>query len=483
MQKFLDRISWSGKNRLIYTFGAMTLFFMLFEGMTSYILPITITDQGLSKTMLGIILAAAAVSGAFFDFAIYKIFKEAHYRRLFIVMFASAAFYLFLVWIANAFLLFLAAMAIWGFFYDLKSFGTIDFVSRYSKKNAVAGNFGIIQTFQAIGYLLAPLIAGFLIVDYLGWQPFAAAAVFLLIAAFFLAMLFFEARKSREFLPPHEHHSSKGFLHELFAWRKTGSALLPIFLLGSFATIIDSFYMALGPLVAESLPLEPFDGIFMFAYYLPPLAHRRAGGRNRLKVRGEEFRAFRAFGRRSHPLHIRIHLLLVCNNRRGFPFRVLHRPCHPACAKLVRARNTRCPEIEEGNTGAWGFCEQLRLHNRPDSGGRACGCFRHPCRLLRARRGGGGVCRGAVFDGEGEVGGGKPTFLGERGLKNRAFSLGVYSKCNSLRLNSLLGYFFITETGAVPVLYLKRASNLQSVKCMPTMEFGFVVQLMPEQGT
>jgi len=271
MQKFLDRISWSGKNRLIYTFGAMTLFFMLFEGMTSYILPITITDQGLSKTMLGIILAAAAVSGAFFDFAIYKIFKEAHYRRLFIVMFASAAFYLFLVWIANAFLLFLAAMAIWGFFYDLKSFGTIDFVSRYSKKNAVAGNFGIIQTFQAIGYLLAPLIAGFLIVDYLGWQPFAAAAVFLLIAAFFLAMLFFEARKSREFLPPHEHHSSKGFLHELFAWRKTGSALLPIFLLGSFATIIDSFYMALGPLVAESLPLEPFDGIFMFAYYLPPL--------------------------------------------------------------------------------------------------------------------------------------------------------------------------------------------------------------------
>ena len=271
MQKFLDRFTWGGKNRLIYTFGAMTLFFMLFEGMVSYILPITITGQGLSKTMLGIILAAAAVSGAFFDFAIYKIFKEAHYRRLFFAMFASSALYLFLVWIANSFLLFLAAMAIWGFFYDLKSFGTIDFVSRYSKKKEVAGNFGIIQTFQAIGYLLAPLIAGFLIVDYLGWQPFAAAATFLLIAAFFLALLFFEARKSREFLPQHERHFGKGFLHELSGWRKTGAALLPVFLLGSFATIIDSFYMALGPLVAESLPLEPFDGIFMFAYYLPPL--------------------------------------------------------------------------------------------------------------------------------------------------------------------------------------------------------------------
>jgi len=44
-----------------------------------------------------------------------------------------------------------------------------------------------------------------------------------------------------------------------------------LLLLVSYGAVYDSFFMLLGPILAERLPLEPFDGIFLFAYYLPAL--------------------------------------------------------------------------------------------------------------------------------------------------------------------------------------------------------------------
>ena len=176
----------------------MILFFMLFDGIITYLIPLVISEQGFSKTLVGIIIGSAAISGAFFDFAIYKIFKNAFYRRLFIIMFAVCFVYIFLVWSANSFLLYLLAMIIWGFYYDLKNFGTLDFVSRYSPKKELSSNFGILQIFQSIGYLLAPLITGFVVIDIVGWKPFVLATVFLSISVFFsrvVLVLIFDARE------------------------------------------------------------------------------------------------------------------------------------------------------------------------------------------------------------------------------------------------------------------------------------------------
>lgn len=256
---------------MIYHFGGMMVFFMLFDGMISYLLPLVITEHGISKSLMGVILGTAAISGAFFDFTIYKIFKTAVYRRLFIAMFMACFVYLFLVWTANSFLLFVAAMAVWGFFYDLKSFGTLDFMSRYSKKDELPSNFGFLQVFQSIGALLAPLIAGFVIIETVGWEPFALAAVFLLIAIFFFVVLLLEVRNKEQLISHHPYERCGGFLEEIVLWRKVGLAILPVLLLGAFSTVLDSFFMAIGPILAEALPIEPFDGIFMFAYLLPPL--------------------------------------------------------------------------------------------------------------------------------------------------------------------------------------------------------------------
>lgn len=261
----------SSQNRLIYIFGAMILFFVLFDGIMTFLLPLVVLEHHLTKTQLGLILSAAAVSGAFFDFAIYKIFKNALYRRLFFAMFAAGFLYVFLVWFAETIFLYLAAMAVWGFYYDLKSFATLDFVSRHSPKRQIAGNFGIMQVFIAIGALLAPLLAGFVIFDYVDWEPFALAFFFLLLSGAFFLLLLHAARGKKQFIPQHEKPRKGGIAAELEGWRRVGIAAFPLFLLAVFSTIFDSFFVALGPVLAETLPLEPFDGFFMVAYFLPPL--------------------------------------------------------------------------------------------------------------------------------------------------------------------------------------------------------------------
>jgi len=273
MPKFDNIISgfWgnTAKNKLIYTFGALAFFFVLFDGIITYLLPLIIVEHGFSKTMLGIILGTAAISGAFFDFTIYKIFKEVIYRRLFILMFALAFVYIFIVWIANVFLLYLVAMAMWGFYYDLKNFGTLDFISRYSRKKDLSTNFGIVQIFQSIGYLLAPLIAGFVIIESVGYKPFILATVFLFVSLFFFIMLIINARGKKHFLPLEEKRPKINFLKEFDRWKKVGLVIFPVLALAAFMALYDSFFMAIGPIFGETLPMEPFDGLFIFAYLLP----------------------------------------------------------------------------------------------------------------------------------------------------------------------------------------------------------------------
>ncbi len=261
----------ASKNKLISTFGVMIIFLLLFDGILMYLLPLLITEHGFSKTLLGIIFSTAAISGAFFDFTIYKIFKTSFYRRLFIAMFAICALYIFIVWNANSFLLFILAMAMWGLYYDLKNFATLDFVSRYHTSKELSSKFGILQMFQSFGYLLAPLIAGFLIIDSVGWEPFVLALVFLLISILFFLLLLFEVRNKKQHTPSTENHLKRSILEDFNVLKKTGKLILPLLFLACFATVFDSFFMTLGPIVAEHLDIEPFDGLFMVAYYIPLL--------------------------------------------------------------------------------------------------------------------------------------------------------------------------------------------------------------------
>src|SRR3989338_9146500 len=170
------------RHQALYLLSLVILFWAVFDGITTYVTPLVLTESGLSKTAIGLIIGSSSVFGAVVDFLMCKLFKNSHYRRVFMGMFAFSALYLLVLATAKTFWLFLLAMTLWGVYYDLKNFGSFDFIARFTRTAEHYSSFGVMTVFQAGGYLLAPLIAGFLIVDGVGVKPFIAAAIFLAVA-------------------------------------------------------------------------------------------------------------------------------------------------------------------------------------------------------------------------------------------------------------------------------------------------------------
>ena len=179
------------QKRALYLLALMTLFWAIYEGTISYMTPLIISERGFSVTMMGIIIGTSSIAGAIFDFIACRIFTNIYYKRIFLIMLSLCLIYPFLLSQANTFILFLLTMSIWGVYYDLKNIGNFDFISRQVEKEDNVSSFGLVQIFQSVGLLIAPLITGFLLADGFNYQPLAMAWIFLVIAFSFFLILYF----------------------------------------------------------------------------------------------------------------------------------------------------------------------------------------------------------------------------------------------------------------------------------------------------
>lgn len=258
-------------HQAIYILSLMFLFWSMFDGITTYVTPLIVTQTGLSKTWMGVIVGSSSMFGAVFDFAMCKLFKRSYWRQVFLIMFALCLAYVWVLFKAGTVWFFLLAMALWGVYFDLKNFGSFDFVVRFTKKDEHSSSFGVLGVFSSLGYLLAPLIAGFLISDIVDFKIFLIAAIFLGISfLFFLSLIFKEKTMPQEISG--KTYQYKGFFQELKLWSKLDKILLPVLIMTMVLNTIDAFFWTIGPLIAESFTsLHQFAGLFMTAYSLPSL--------------------------------------------------------------------------------------------------------------------------------------------------------------------------------------------------------------------
>jgi MFS family permease len=263
--------TYSRRHGALYLLSLVILFWAVFDGITTYITPLVLIEGGLSKTAMGLIYSSSSVFGAGFDFLMCKVFKNSYYRRFFLAMFLFSGLYLLALAAAKTFWLFLAAMVFWGIYYDLKNFGSFDFVARFTKTSEHGSSFGVITVFQAGGYLIAPLLAGILITDTVGMAPFIAAGIFLFIAFVILLSLFAKEKKYPQESIERQYRY-RGFLHEFRLWKKIDRVLLPVLIMIMVLNTVDAFFWTIGPILAESFTsMHQFAGLFMVAYELPAI--------------------------------------------------------------------------------------------------------------------------------------------------------------------------------------------------------------------
>jgi len=261
------------KPRALYLLCFMILSWAIFDGIISFITPIMITERGISETLMGIIIGSSSIAGALFDFIVCRIFKNTYYKKIFLFMFIICLVYPLILYKANTFLIYLLAMALWGIYYDFKNIGNFDFISRHTTKSSHSENFGLLQVFQAIGYLIAPILVGFLIAEEFNYQPLVLAWIFLVISLIFFLFLFFSRRKKSESTQIKDGpQKQRSVWSEFNVWGRIGRILLPVLILTLMLNFIDAFFWTIGPIFAESLSdIQRFSGFFMVAYSLPAL--------------------------------------------------------------------------------------------------------------------------------------------------------------------------------------------------------------------
>ena len=249
----------------------MLFFWTLFEGSAEYIVPLKITQSGFSETFLGFFIGSSSIFGALFDIYLSHYFKNTHFRRIFLLMFALSFLFPFLLWKGTT-LFYIVAMIVWGIYFDLSHFGVYDFVGRKVSPENHSKHFGFIEISKSLGFILSPLFIALTIQNTISWQPFSAMLLFLIIGlGFYILLVLFSKKEKQEYV--HEQHKHKlQILKELRLWKSLGKRLLPVLFLTLLFSMFDSFIWTIGPILSESYKaLHPFNGLVLTLYSIPPL--------------------------------------------------------------------------------------------------------------------------------------------------------------------------------------------------------------------
>jgi len=254
----------------VYLLCSMMFFWYLFDAVISYITPLIITEKGFSNTAMGIILGTSSIGGALFDFFLCKTFKNTTYRRVFAIMFALCIGYPLFLYHSQTAGMFIIAMIIWGIYFDLKNVGIFDFVARATPQKEFTENFGLIQIFETLGYLIAPILIGFLTLGAVAWQSYFIGWIFLFFSLlFFIIML---RRREKNIHEIQQDPPKRSIFLELYLWKKCIKILSPVLLLVLFLYVSESFFWTIGPIFAEQLLTQhPLGGFFMAAHTFPSL--------------------------------------------------------------------------------------------------------------------------------------------------------------------------------------------------------------------
>jgi len=257
--------------RPFYLLGFMFFFWTLFDGLIAYIAPILITSRGFSATEMGLIIASSNIFGLIFDFILVRFLKNTNYRRLFLIVYLLCFAYPIFLWLSKSVGVFLISMMIWGLYGDLNNFAIYNFLGRHSKEEDHCRDSGIVDLSRGLGYLIAPIISGILVVEAIDFFPVSLSISFLAISMTLFVLLIGLKIKEESTILEHKAHNYN-FLKELSVLRKIGKLLLPVLLFNIAIHIFDALIWTIGPIYSQNFPnFEDFGGFFMTAYSLPTL--------------------------------------------------------------------------------------------------------------------------------------------------------------------------------------------------------------------
>lgn len=261
------RVQYNIKLNIVLLVGAAVLTFSVFDSIMSYLVPVIMTEYGLSEFNMGLLYSSSSFFGLLFDFILAKTLKTTNYKRMLTSALIVAILFPVCMFLNPGVLPFLLGMFLWGLYYNLWAFANADFPARESKVKFHVASVALLLFFHDIGYIIGTISAEPLLENFN-----YTSIMFILIGLIVLTILILiPALKSRSRkLEPEEKRAVKTTASESKKLFLVTRKLFPLLLLGVIATSIDAVIWTITPIIETILPqLADLGGVILAVIFLP----------------------------------------------------------------------------------------------------------------------------------------------------------------------------------------------------------------------
>lgn len=250
----------------IYYFSIVTFFYAVVNGITTFTFPLFVNDHIKSLSIAGIILGLSSVGNILTDLILGIIRKPPSYISLVkMVGFFTTLYFLLILIPTNIFILLIMAL-MWGIFTEIFSFARFDYVSCLSDIKDQALHHGLLSNFFSLGSMVAPLIAGVVIMQ--GWGFTVVTGLFFVVMMFFSLIIFVKLKMVVK--PVSILNRRLTARTELKLWRKIGFKTLPLLVVFFVWGTAEGAILSFSPIFTEgNINLKLYSGMILAGFYLP----------------------------------------------------------------------------------------------------------------------------------------------------------------------------------------------------------------------
>lgn len=262
---------YQASHRSLYRLSIVVLFWALADGIASFAFPVYLKQTLGSLALVGLVFASSSIFGLLTDFYFGSEQKGRSFKPYFFlsIFFAAVAYLIALK--AKSVFVFLSIMALWGIYYELINFGIVDFLAHFAQKFERAQSAGVVQMFNSLGYLIAPLIAGASVLENRQAMHPALFFMFLSLTAF---LLWF-GRKKIVPEPPRKKLTSR---QELKIWLGAGRRAAWVITAMFLINLWDAVIWSMGPILLTGV-LNESAAIVMACFSVPRVFLQGYAGR------------------------------------------------------------------------------------------------------------------------------------------------------------------------------------------------------------
>jgi len=257
----------TAKSQLVTGYFITIVFFYLADGLIAYAMPIVIEQNSINMMVVGIILSLSSAAGFLTDIIFPELFPTRgvrFYTRLALGFALVTALTLFglphILWVLAL------GSVLWGAYYEAISFSHFTFVHQLIPAKKHDSAWGWLETIRSIGYVIAPILGAFLLLQN-NKHPFGVALFFFLLAS----GIFLGSRKAAKQMKPDlvatEHQT---FSQELGIWRKILRKIWHIYFFYFALIMVDMAFWSVGILLSvEMLETSKLSSLVLPAYMVP----------------------------------------------------------------------------------------------------------------------------------------------------------------------------------------------------------------------